>query len=238
VIILVNIDVMAQTKIGAMKSAAKSAGLSFEDFIGRVERGEKRCTRCKLWKPIGMFGNDCTRGDGKDSSCFDCRRVKVRICTKGRNSPFKGMRHSTDAKRIMSEKRKGTKAPWKQGQMSAETRRKISEITKARTPRGENHYAWKNGSTQRLHDDRRKAEYRVWRDAVFNRDAYTCQKCGDEKGGNLRAHHIKPFATHKELRFEISNGITLCHTCHELEHFKPDSIRNVRKLKRGERLWK
>lgn len=40
-----------------------------------------------------------------------------------------------------------------------------------------------------------------------------------------------------ELAYDVSNGVTLCHPCHELRHFKPDSIRNQRKLKRGERLW-
>lgn len=41
-----------------------------------------------------------------------------------------------------------------------------------------------------------------------------------------------------ECAFDVENGVTLCHRCHELRHFKPDSIRNVRKLKRGEHLWK
>jgi hypothetical protein len=58
------------------------------------------------------------------------------------------------------------------------------------------------------------------------------------RGGNLRAHHVKLFAKHPELRFVVSNGLTLCHPCHELKHFKPTSIRNVRKLKRGEPIWK
>ena len=60
----------------------------------------------------------------------------------------------------------------------------------------------------------------------------------DSRGGNLRAHHVQPFAKHPERRFDVANGITLCHPCHELKHFKPDSTRNIRKLKRGEKLWK
>jgi 5-methylcytosine-specific restriction endonuclease McrA len=52
-----------------------------------------------------------------------------------------------------------------------------------------------------------------WRKAVFSRDDFTCQICGI-KGGYLEADHIKPFSTHHDLRFELSNGRTLCRPCH------------------------
>ena len=57
-----------------------------------------------------------------------------------------------------------------------------------------------------------------WRDSVFARDDYTCQHCGDNSGGNLNAHHIIPFSKDESLRFEVSNGITLCEKCHKKEH--------------------
>ena len=40
------------------------------------------------------------------------------------------------------------------------------------------------------------------------------------KGGKLNAHHLKSWALFPELRFEISNGITLCVICHRKEHKK------------------
>ncbi len=58
-------------------------------------------------------------------------------------------------------------------------------------------------------------EYRDWRAAVFERDDYTCQVCG-QRGGKLNADHIKRFADFPELRFEVSNGRTLCVECHRL----------------------
>jgi len=53
-----------------------------------------------------------------------------------------------------------------------------------------------------------------WRKAVFERDNFTCQEC-KERGGYLEAHHIKPFAYFPELRFEVTNGQTLCRKCHD-----------------------
>lgn len=60
-------------------------------------------------------------------------------------------------------------------------------------------------------------EYNKWRKAVFDRDDYTCQKCGI-RGGRLNAHHIKPFAYYPELRLDINNGISLCEKCHMAVH--------------------
>lgn len=58
-----------------------------------------------------------------------------------------------------------------------------------------------------------KIEYRTWRTSVFKRDDYTCQICF-VRGGYLEADHIKPWRTHEELRYEVSNGRTLCLKCH------------------------
>ncbi len=60
---------------------------------------------------------------------------------------------------------------------------------------------------------RASPEYIQWRRAIYIRDNFTCQRCG-KYGVKLEAHHIKQFATHPELRFDISNGITLCKSCH------------------------
>jgi 5-methylcytosine-specific restriction endonuclease McrA len=150
----------------------------------------------------------------------------------------KGSKMSAESRRKMSEAAKRRPSNRIGKKHSEETRARISAITRERTARGEAHYAYRNGAFQRNLSLRRQPEYLVWRKAVFERDRYRCLDCGDDRGGNLRAHHEKPMGEFPELAYDVDNGTTLCHTCHELRHFKHDSIRNQRKLKRGERLWR
>jgi len=59
---------------------------------------------------------------------------------------------------------------------------------------------------------RNSREYFEWKSRVNVRDNFICQECG--KKGN-EAHHKKSWRDFPELRFEISNGITLCLDCHK-----------------------
>jgi hypothetical protein len=76
-------------------------------------------------------------------------------------------------------------------------------------------HLWRGGITPERLAIRSSLEYKLWRTAVFERDNYTCVWCGNNKSGNLNAHHIKPFSRFPELRFAIDNGITLCRDCHK-----------------------
>lgn len=51
-----------------------------------------------------------------------------------------------------------------------------------------------------------------WRKSVLKRDHKFCRLCHARH--DLETHHIKPFGTHKDDRWIVSNGITLCHDCH------------------------
>jgi 5-methylcytosine-specific restriction endonuclease McrA len=88
-------------------------------------------------------------------------------------------------------------------------RKHLSEIQK-----GDKSHFWKGGKTKESSIIRGSLEYKLWREAVFKRDNYTCIWC-EKKGGYLEADHIKPFAYYPELRFAIDNGRTLCLKCHE-----------------------
>ncbi len=76
------------------------------------------------------------------------------------------------------------------------------------------HSARDEGKTPAYNRIRKSASYREWRKAVFERDDYACQDCG-QRGGKLHADHIQPFALFPELRLNINNGRTLCIDCHK-----------------------
>lgn len=71
-------------------------------------------------------------------------------------------------------------------------------------------------------------EGKIWRLSIYERDNFTCQKCG-QKGGKLQAHHIKGYWSNPEIRWDINNGITLCVDCHKkTDNYGWKSI-NIRK---------
>lgn len=123
----------------------------------------------------------------------------------------KGKTLSEDHKKKLSDAHKG-QLPWntgkKRGPHSEETKRKMSIAHK-----GVKSHRWKGGITPENHLIRTSSEFKQWREAVFERDNYTCQACG-QHSGYLHPHHILPFATYPEARFVVANGQTLCKSCH------------------------
>lgn len=79
---------------------------------------------------------------------------------------------------------------------------------------GDKSHLWKGGLTERSKIERTCSAYRKWRLDIFKRDNFTCVECG-KRDRTIEAHHIKPQSENPELRYEIDNGITLCHECHK-----------------------
>lgn len=183
--------------------------------------GEKWCSKGRHHAPIENFGKDRSRHGGLDAHCLPCRRVKVRKCQKGRVSPFRGRTHTTESRRQMSLARMGNKNAV--GHIKSPAQLAVSRD--GSKSRGAKNVNWKGGITPVIEALRRSPEYASWRTAVFKRDNYTCRSCGDDTGGNLEAHHIEPWATTPALRFDVSNGLTLCEPCHVEEHTGKPRIR-------------
>jgi uncharacterized CHY-type Zn-finger protein len=93
-----------------------------------------------------------------------------------------------------------------------------SQIAKSSARRGILHPNWNPGLSQEGRDHQRLNDpaYKAWRTSVFRRDLFKCSICGLSK--NLIAHHLDSYSRHKDLRTEITNGITLCENCHNEFH--------------------
>lgn len=150
--------------------------------------------------------------------------------TKGLCKPNSGTFKKGNVKNPLSGMKKGHKKEpmpdwWKEKnaaghwgkKASIETRRKMSEAHK-----GEKCHFFIDGKSKEKFGERKaimhSMEYKLWREAVFERDDYTCIFCGkcSQKGVKafLHADHIKSWAQYPELRFAIDNGRTLCAECH------------------------
>lgn len=141
-------------------------------------------------------------------------REKLRLSHLGQKAWNKGINMwSAEERKKISEtnKKLGNKPPSMLGKKNPHDenwRRKVSLAQ-----RGEKSHLWKGGSSTINKILRRGVEFKLWREAVFKRDNWTCQEC-KIRGGRLHPHHIKPFALYPELRFAIDNGVALCESCH------------------------
>jgi predicted restriction endonuclease len=115
----------------------------------------------------------------------------------------KGMSWSSETREKIRQTRLGKKA-------SLETR-----IKKRLVMLGTKNHNYKHGKSadSRIHYN--DLRYKLWREAVYERDNYICQKCFI-RGGYIEAHHIKGWTHYPQLRYELGNGITLCKKCHSL----------------------
>jgi len=86
---------------------------------------------------------------------------------------------------------------------------------------GENSYNWNFNITQEERVIKRAyAEYKEWRNKVYVRDMWSCQKCKRKGKIYLNAHHVENYSSRKDLRLVVSNGETLCDNCHKEFHKK------------------
>ena len=82
---------------------------------------------------------------------------------------------------------------------------------------GENASNWRGGVTPINIAIRNSEEYDVWRENILKKDNYKCVICGTNH--KLEAHHIYPFSSYIEKRFDLNCGITLCYDHHSMYAF-------------------
>jgi len=135
---------------------------------------------------------------GKNNPMFGIHRF-------GKDATFYGRTTSDEAKQKISKANSG-RIP------TQETRKKMRENTV-----GKNNPNWRGGISSFRQNLNNTDEYKQWRLSVFQRDNFTCRKCGSTKSGSFNAHHILPVRDWRAPQFtmNVKNGITLCKGCHE-----------------------
>lgn len=205
-----------------------------------ISNSAKPCSVCGKPTPTITHDNHRTKSD----KCVSCRMREKAQVIRGKTCKVCGCKFidlaRNKSQRICNDCIKITKTcegcgnPTQRYKISGASERRFCSTSCASKsiPKETRHIAsiksnlakWA-GHIRKTHQNRAARDsnqYKDWRLSVFERDNYTCQKCGKHSGNgkrvDLHPHHIKPFATFPSLRFEVSNGITLCKECHRKEH--------------------
>lgn len=161
---------------------------------------------------------NCIQCNKEHTACRKTQRFCSQVCCKTWQYAHGLKANTKEANKSVRKngqpKRKGKPALWIGREDEASIRKKISKSKTGKVVqklRGKNHWNWQGGKESNWGTP----EYKAWRKAVMSRDNFTCQHCGDNRGGNLEADHTKPRCLFPELTFDIDNGRTLCQDCHK-----------------------
>ena len=154
------------------------------------------CKKCMIEKPIEKF---VKQGNSYRYKCKECLNSESRT-GKPRSCFPKGHKPWNAGKKLSEEEAK------KCGKHNIGRKHSLEEIEKRAKKSRE---YWSIHATGR---ERRSSLNRKWAKAVYDRDGNKCQNCGTNQ--KLNAHHIVPWKEDEDLRFELSNGITYCASCH------------------------
>jgi hypothetical protein len=206
-----------------LRRSARSFKLAYSEYLSLIETS-KRCQKCKTWKIKEEFPADNSRYDGLSVKCYSCIRI---------NRPPRLHKFTPQERERALKKVRGNK--FCVGRKISDEHKELLRSLRIKEGKngsgnfyGSNNPNWKGGITTEIRMARSIPAYKRWRTAVFKRDNYMCCRCGDNRGGNLHAHHIKKFADFPGLRYKVSNGETLCFDCHVKEHDVPNSYRKRR----------
>ena len=164
---------------------------------------------------------------------------KISLANKGKTAWNKGLKNwmSEEGRKRMIESKVGKKMSEEQKkkrqkrvninclncEVNIETTPFFIKRTKFCSPKcqytyckGSKHYNW-NPDRRKVEGNKRTLidlDYRIWARSVKKRDNWQCKINNNECSGRLEAHHILPWSKFPELRYNLNNGITLCHFHH------------------------
>lgn len=155
----------------------------------------------------------------------------------GKKHPFR-KRVSIEVREQMRQRRLGKK--WTKPQRdrmekllsTPEYIARISNSAKKSAKKGEYHHRWKkNRELLNKTDKQTCSAFKDWRRKVKERDNNSCKLSSNECGGKIEVHHILNWKDYPELRYQVTNGITLCHAHHPRGRVKEKRLASIfRKL--------
>lgn len=113
--------------------------------------------------------------------------------------------------------KKGNIPPYKGKKVPREI---IDKVVKKLRARGKGRWCWKT---------------KEWARQVKERDGQKCHDCLSIE--NLHAHHIVPWRKDESLRWDLSNGKTLCVRCHGIEEGFKKGHPGYKTAKKGKIPW-
>ncbi len=75
-----------------------------------------------------------------------------------------------------------------------------------------------------INQERNSPKYKDWRKKVCSRDNWKCKISNSGCKGRLEVHHILSFSKFAELKYEVNNGITLCHFHHPRKRVEEEKL--------------
>lgn len=207
-----HIEKLRQAKLGKKQT--------LEHILAKAKSntGKKRTLEQRLKLSIALTGRKLPPVSEETKLKLRNRKIKPESILKG----------------IQTKKDRGYK-------MSEETKRKISLANNGRNKyksekiyqmaenrKGNKNWMWTGNNHKTLRQKiHQSTKYKIWRNVVFKRDNWTCQKC-HKNSNTLRAHHLTEFwilldkyniksveqAEQCQELWDIENGITLCNDCH------------------------
>ena len=163
----------------------------------------KNCLKC----------NKEFRYSPSESTRKFCSRDCYWLDKKGKPSSRKGAKLTVEQLKRLSDAHLGQVA-WNKGTrgLSLGWPKGLSRTDQV----GSKNWRWISDRTKvkRYWTERNNPEYKKWRMNVWVRDSFKCRIANEDCSGRIEAHHILGWTKHVELRYEINNGITLCHAHH------------------------
>jgi 5-methylcytosine-specific restriction endonuclease McrA len=171
---------------------------------------QNKCVDCNK-----QISNKATRCKSCANTYYNKLGIKG-VKYKKRTQKFKSLMSKKMTGRIISEKQKIKIS--KTNKLKGITPPKEYWFKKGHTPKNKN-----PASTRSLNKKLRdRIDFKLWREKVFIRDDFTCQKCM-VRGRYIEAHHlisVKDCIIENKiyLVYDVNNGLTLCRPCHMLVH--------------------